>query len=102
MVKGIIIAVLVGIIGGDVALEIMFPMPANAEQACCRHWNPCPNRKKVRMNGHTYTWYCGPDSERAVDARVDTEGVDAGTAPGRDEKRVSKRRAGIEGHHAAH
>lgn len=100
MVRGIIIAVLVGIIGGELLLDVMFPMPAAAEQTCCDGWQPCPGRKKFRQRGHTYTWYCGP-SDGSPDAGTSTEGMDAGAAPRRSEKRASKRRATTEEHHAA-
>lgn len=99
MVRGIIIAVLVGIIGGDVLLDVMFPMPASAEQTCCAHWQPCPNRKKIRQHGHTYTWYCGP-SDDAADGG--TESMDAGTATRRTEKRTATSRTRTEGSRAAH
>lgn len=62
MVRAVIVAVLIGIIGGELMLDVMFPMPAAAEQTCCEGWRPCPNRKKIREHGHTYTWYCGPDA----------------------------------------
>lgn len=101
MVRGIIIAVLVGIIGGDVLLDVMFPMPASAEQTCCSHWQPCPNRKKIRQHGHTYTWYCGP-SDDAADAGTSTQSMDAGTATRRTEKRTATSRTRTEGSRAAH
>ena len=100
MVRGIIIAVLVGIIGGELLLDVMFPMPAAAEQTCCEGWQPCPGRKKFRQRGHTYTWYCGP-SDGSPDAGTGAEGMDAGAAPRRSEKRAFKRRATTEEHHAA-
>lgn len=100
MVRGVIIAVLVGFIGGDLLLDVMFPMPAAAVQTCCEGWKPCPGRKKIRQHGHTYTWYCGP-SDDASDAGTSTQSMDAGAAARRTEKRSSRSRADAKGTHAA-
>lgn len=101
MWRGLIIAVLAGIIGGELLLDVMFPVPAAAEQACCEHWKPCPNRKKIRMNGHTYTWYCGPDESLDSGTAGGAQGVDAGTTARRTEKRTASRRTGAQDRHAA-
>lgn len=95
MVRALIIAALCGIIVGDLLLDVMFPLPAAAVESCCDGWKPCPGRKPVRVNGHTYTWYCGPDApvpvggravfmdERAADRRAQARPDRSGAAAAR-------------------
>lgn len=53
-------------------------------------WKPCPNRKPLRMNGHKYYWYCGPDpsGQDKHDAAAKTDKPDASK---RETSRIGKR-----------
>lgn len=101
MVKGIAIAVLVGLIGGDLTLDLLFPMPAPAQQTCCEGWKPCPGRKKVRANGHTFTWYCGPGNDETDATGISPSSMDASATSRRTEKRASGGRKATEGGRAS-
>lgn len=95
MVRAVIIAALVGVIGGELLLDVVFPMPAAATEGFDRDtWKPCAGRKPVRSNGHKYVWYCGPkeaatDRERAV--FVDESAKKRGTAPRSDRGREASK-----------
>lgn len=54
-------------------------------------WKPCPGRKPLRMNGHKYVWYCGPDpsGQDQNDAAAKPGKADA---PKRETRGVGKRR----------
>ena len=60
--RWVMLAVLSGIICGEMALQTYFPEEGAQAHGCCQGWKPCPGRKAFRVNGRKHYWYCGPDN----------------------------------------
>lgn len=91
MWRALIIAVLVGIIGGQLLLDVMFPLPAAATEGFnAKTWKPCPSRKPERVHGRRAVWYCGPsDAQSTLESSADMDSSATARSP---EKRTDSSR----------
>jgi hypothetical protein len=69
MFRAVIAAVAIGIIGGQVALDYVFPEVPVTEGYDPTTWKPCPGRKPEKWNKRKAVWYCGPsDAQPTVES----------------------------------
>jgi len=95
MVRALIAAVAVGIIGGQISLDYFFPEPLPARMEFdAATWKPCPGRKPVKLGKRKAIWYCGPSpSESPNDTAASGGSVDLVAAQGSAPARPSRSRS---------
>ncbi len=62
----VLVAVVTGLVGGELLLNVVFPELPVVASDCCAGWKPCPGRKPEKFHGRKAVWWCGSAAARGA------------------------------------